>query len=536
MPSRVDFQVERAELEGVLSSGIFARSPILAQMLKYVCDRHFNGQSHEIKEYNIAVEAFGRPADFDQARDSIVRVEAHRLRKRLQEFYKAAGASHEIQIVLPPGNYIPQFVHRLEAAPPAPLPEPVAFAAKPPAIDSAMVVENGVGHTVAALPLPSNGERRTARLSSPVVFRYGIAVLAMAVLMGSFFWARTARPRSALVTQEAKAVVVSGTIHSPEDEVRILTGSSVAKLIDHYGNTWSGDRYFQGGTVRSVPARPIAYSPDPALFQHFRQGEFTYDIPLKKGVYELRLYFAETVFGENNVAGGGETSRVFRINANGKEILRYLDVVADAFGSNTADIKVFKDIEPAEDGLLHLGFAKISNELAFVNAIEIVPSQKGAIRPIRILSRDSSYLDAENRLWSADRYVHNGVLVERHDPVAGTNDEALYQGERFGNFAYTIPVAMNSRYTVTMKFCEAWFGEGRPAGAGAGSRIFDIGFNGRILLGGFDVFKEAGSLKALDKTFKGLEPNTQGKLVFSFTPSKNYAMINAIEIMDAAWK
>src|ERR1035437_10613781 len=105
MPTECDLQAERAELEALLSSQSFPRSPIVAQMLKYICERHFSGQAHEIKEYNIAVEAFGRPVDFDQARDSIVRVEAHRLRKRLREYYVQDGAEHEIRIVLPPGNY-----------------------------------------------------------------------------------------------------------------------------------------------------------------------------------------------------------------------------------------------------------------------------------------------------------------------------------------------------------------------------------------------------------------------------------------------
>jgi hypothetical protein len=306
--------------------------------------------------------------------------------------------------------------------------------------------------------------------------------------------------------------------------------------VDHYGNTWLSDRYFQGGTPMSVPPRPIFYSQDPAIFYHFRRGDFTYDIPLKKGCYELRLYFAETVFGENNVAGGGETTRVFRLQYNGRKLLPFLDVTADAGGTNTADIKVFRDIWPAEDGMLHLAFQSLNSEVAFVNAIEILPSRPGAIRPIRILARDSSFVDQSNRLWSADRYFHNGVLVQRHEPVANTNEESLYQNERFGNFTYAIPVAQNGRYTVTFEFCEAWFGEGRPAGGGVGERLFDVSFNGRLLLKNFDIFKEAGSLRALDKTFKWLEPNAQGKLLFTFTPTRNYAMVDAIEVLDEAWK
>ena len=287
---------------------------------------------------------------------------------------------------------------------------------------------------------------------------------------------------------------------------------------------------------RSVAPRPIANTQDPVIFYHRRQGNFAYHIPLKKGVYELRLYFAETVFGENNVGGGGETTRIFQIRANGGELLPFLDVTSDAAGSNTADIKVFKDLRPADDGMLHLEFATLNNEVPFVNGIEITPSQPGFMRPIRILARNSGYTDRNTRSWSSDRYFHSGVQVQRHDPVANTDDETLYQNERFGNFSYTIPVAQDSHYAVTMKFCESWFGLERPAGGGAGERRFDISFNGRILLGNFDVFKEAGSLRALDKTFKGLEPSAQGKLIFSFIPRRQYAMVDAIEVVDEGWK
>jgi hypothetical protein len=285
-----------------------------------------------------------------------------------------------------------------------------------------------------------------------------------------------------------------------------------------------------------VPPRPIAYTQDPALFYHLRQGDFSYDIPLQSGSYELRLYFAETIFGENNLAGGGETSRVFRILANAKPLDDDpLDVIADAPGSNTADIKVFKDVQPAADGKLHLAFATIRNDAPFLNAIEIAPSEPGAIRPIRILARGIGYKDENNRVWSSDRYFHNGVLVPRTVPVTGADEQELYHSERVGNFSYVIPVAKNGRYTARMKFCEAWNGPDGP-GSDPGYRIFDVLFNGRTLLGNFDIFKEAGSLRALDKTFEGLEPNAQGKLIFTFTPTRNYAEINAIEVMDEAWR
>src|SRR5260370_42024736 len=100
----------KAELDAILSSGLFAHAPSLAQFLSYICSKCLEGEGSQIKEYNIAVEALGRSPDFDQKRDSIVRVEAHRLRKRLRQYYEEEGASHSIQIVIPAGQYVPQFV------------------------------------------------------------------------------------------------------------------------------------------------------------------------------------------------------------------------------------------------------------------------------------------------------------------------------------------------------------------------------------------------------------------------------------------
>ena len=110
MPTIAAFDQEKSELDSVLSSGILERAPSLAHLLTYVCSKYFDGAGEQIKEYNIAVEALGRPPDFDQKKDSIVRVEAHKLRKRLREYYESEGADHPVRIEIPPGQYTPRFV------------------------------------------------------------------------------------------------------------------------------------------------------------------------------------------------------------------------------------------------------------------------------------------------------------------------------------------------------------------------------------------------------------------------------------------
>src|SRR6266481_204232 len=105
-------ETERAELMAAIASGEFGRANNLVRMLSFVCERYFEGKIEEIKEYSIAVEALGRPREFDPQADAIVRVTAHALRKRLEDYYRTIGAGHRVHICLPPGHYIPKFVHQ----------------------------------------------------------------------------------------------------------------------------------------------------------------------------------------------------------------------------------------------------------------------------------------------------------------------------------------------------------------------------------------------------------------------------------------
>src|SRR5277367_238975 len=104
-----DPTAEVAEYEAVLSSAHFAGETNSKRFLKFVCDKYFAG-IHHISEYEIAIEALGRRSDFDTSQDSIVRVEAHRVRKRLREYYEHEGSKHTLHLVIPQGSYLPHFV------------------------------------------------------------------------------------------------------------------------------------------------------------------------------------------------------------------------------------------------------------------------------------------------------------------------------------------------------------------------------------------------------------------------------------------
>jgi hypothetical protein len=99
----------RAALEELLGWQGIARSPQLAELLRYVVEKTLNGEGAAIKAYSIAVDVFGRPAEFDPQSDPIVRVQARRLRTLLEQFYAGGSGTTDVQIHLPLGRYVPEF-------------------------------------------------------------------------------------------------------------------------------------------------------------------------------------------------------------------------------------------------------------------------------------------------------------------------------------------------------------------------------------------------------------------------------------------
>jgi hypothetical protein len=290
-----------------------------------------------------------------------------------------------------------------------------------------------------------------------------------------------------------------------------------------------GDQYFTGGFVTELPNQHIARTRNPSLYLTGRSGVFSYKIPIPPGIYEMRLHFAETAYSPTSTLGGGENSRVFDVRLNGHPLLSQFDIVSDA-GANTADVRVFRDVTPDDEGYIHLDFTG-SLGLPIINAIEIVPGLKHRLRPIRMVAQNSSFVDKAGNLWMPDAYFSSGQLAADQVVITGTPDPGLYAGERFGNFDYAIPVD-EGIYKVTLYFSEKYWGSGVSKTGGVGSRVFDVFCNGVALTWRLDIAKEAGSEHALIKTYYGLRPNAQGKLILSFVPEVNYASVDAISVEE----
>jgi tetratricopeptide (TPR) repeat protein len=102
----------RSELDLVLRSRVFLQSHRIRRFLQFIVLESLLGQPQRLKEYLIGMEVFDRREAFDPRVDSIVRVEARRLRYKLDEYYRTEGREDLVRIILRKGSYVPAFEYR----------------------------------------------------------------------------------------------------------------------------------------------------------------------------------------------------------------------------------------------------------------------------------------------------------------------------------------------------------------------------------------------------------------------------------------
>src|SRR6516225_9553340 len=102
----------RLLVERLAASTYFNKSARLRDLLVYLTERVLEDEAVEIHEQEVGFRVFGRARDYDTAADNIVRVHASMLRKRLDQYFVAEGATEPTVIEIPRGNYAPVFRER----------------------------------------------------------------------------------------------------------------------------------------------------------------------------------------------------------------------------------------------------------------------------------------------------------------------------------------------------------------------------------------------------------------------------------------
>lgn len=113
----------REALERLVASETFARSNRARKLLRYLVERELAGEAEQLKGFAIAVDVFGKDAEFDSATDAVVRVQAGRLRELLTQYYAAEGADDPVRILIPRGSYVPTYQAVAKCPPATPCPD-----------------------------------------------------------------------------------------------------------------------------------------------------------------------------------------------------------------------------------------------------------------------------------------------------------------------------------------------------------------------------------------------------------------------------
>lgn len=143
----------------------------------------------------------------------------------------------------------------------------------------------------------------------------------------------------------------------------------------------------------------------------------------------------------------------------------------------------------------------------------------------RIRSGWEEFKDKEGFVWSSDIGYSGGDVSRCWDSIAGTANSELYQFERSGpDFSYAFPV-LPGVYQIRLLFAETQVRK-------EGERVFDVLINGKKVLDHLDVLQEAGGFdKAVDRTFRDIQPDAQGQIRIQFISSTQNAKICAIEVI-----
>ncbi|HEX6626291.1 MAG TPA: hypothetical protein VF064_21420 [Pyrinomonadaceae bacterium] len=218
-------------LEKVLHSRTLQNSESLKAFLRFVVEKAVDDQEAQLKEYTIATEVFGRDSDYDPRIDSVVRVQAGRLRTKLQEYYAGEGKADEVVIDLPKGHYHPVFNYARAAHT-----TQEAIHTTSPATSEAATN----GHPHAAAPhehaavetAPAGLSERTLRL-----FLVGIIVALCFALLALYYNNRELRQSQTVVdsspfnAEEFKAVW-GLFVSDPEPPLLILSNPAVYRFLN----------------------------------------------------------------------------------------------------------------------------------------------------------------------------------------------------------------------------------------------------------------------------------------------------------------
>ena len=187
----------------------FRNSPRLRDFLLFACNRALQDRPDDLREQQIGCAVFGRRPEYNTSEDNIVRVEARKLRVRLEEYFTSEGRAEPVLIEIPKGGYVPIFTPRTIA------PEAMASPTAPAPLDS--------------LPETATPRRRLWALAQPALI---LVLASTSIWLGNREFARRTSATDAPVA--AARDVVWSTLFNDQHETTIVCADSTLVLLQNF--------------------------------------------------------------------------------------------------------------------------------------------------------------------------------------------------------------------------------------------------------------------------------------------------------------
>ncbi|MCU0587524.1 MAG: malectin domain-containing carbohydrate-binding protein [Syntrophobacteraceae bacterium] len=278
------------------------------------------------------------------------------------------------------------------------------------------------------------------------------------------------------------------------------------EFVDPAGTTYTADAYYSGGSTSST-TKDIECAGDAVLYQTERFGDFAYNLPIENGFYILTLKFAEIYW---EAAG----TRVFDVWVEGQPIAQNLDLCESSGPLKPFDLQIPIAVE---DGSLDISFASSRNH-SKLSGILVRQSSENVL--LAINAGGPNFTTSGGLVYGADSPCAGGATRSTPHAIQGTPDSALYQTERYGDFAYDIPIA-NGAYLVTLQFAETQWSH-------ADQRVFDVWVEGEEIVSDLDLYAAAGEDVAFDFTHTAVV--LDGRLNISFHSNRDHAQVCGVLI------
>ena len=461
-----------AQMGRLLSSPEFAQSDRLQQFLTFIVEETLAGRADALKEYTIALEVFERDDSFDPQTSSIVRVEASRLRAKLQKYNAIDGRNDPVHISLPPGSYVPAFQAAGENLEPAGTPRhagPLATGAArrsgPWRVAAVLAVLIFViGATALFFLYPKAGTDEPPEASEPGGV-YSLAVLPLRNLSGdagqdyfsdgmtdaliaglakqdlvrvismtsAMVYKNVNRPLAEIARELNVSHVIEGAVLRIGDRVRITAQLVEAETERHlWADTYARDvsdvLALQDEVVRRIVsslsgqgaltkgARPKDMpSVDPAAYEAQLRGRFFRNKMTEEGFYKSIDYFKQAIEKEPGyaLAYSGMASCFCLLSGQGFELVRPRDAMPVA---KAAALKALELDDSLAEPHAFLGFIRLKYEWDWPGAEESL-RRSMQLNPSYAQARlfYSIYLEAMGR---QDEAIREAEQAKATDPLS----------------------------------------------------------------------------------------------------------------------